>query len=70
MEQLRLVDAVVCTDIDKLKEDAVALAEDETQRTSMGLRAQEVARSLAGATKLTVDAVMEALDSGRSQPCS
>ncbi len=65
MERLRLADAVASTTAEQLAKETVALAEDEARRTSMGLRAQEVARSLKGATKLTVDAVMEALDAGR-----
>lgn len=70
MEQLRPADAVVCSSVEKLAADALALAEDEARRTGIGLRAQEIAKSLAGATKLTVDAAMDALDSSRTYHCS
>ena len=70
MEQLRPADAVVCSSVEKLAADALALAEDEAWRTGIGFRAQEIARSLAGATKLTVDAALDALDSSRAFHCS
>jgi 3-deoxy-D-manno-octulosonic-acid transferase len=70
MERLRPADAVLCSGVERLGQDTLTLAEDDARRTGMGRRAQEVAISLAGATKLTVDAVMDALDSSRAYHCS
>jgi 3-deoxy-D-manno-octulosonic-acid transferase len=60
---LRAADAVVETSADGLGKAVLALAEDETRRAELGVRAKKVAESLMGATKISVDAIMREMGS-------
>jgi 3-deoxy-D-manno-octulosonic-acid transferase len=60
---LRAAGAVVETGVDGLGKAVLALAEDETRRSELGMRAKKVAESLMGATKISVDAIMREMGS-------